>query len=457
MAKSQRRRLRTSKPRRLTLVMVSTALISLLGFAALPVATADAVVPATIAGTGSPFAAPAVTAWANSVAQSPYNLSVNYAPSSSGQGRYEFTNGTVDYAVSDTGYVDGSVATTIPSFPFAFIPLIGAGIAFVYNIPGLTQTLQLTSYTACLVMTGQVTNWDDPVFHQNGANVGLTLPNLAIVPVTESDSAGTNLTMEQYCIHEEPAVWAQYAQNEADTSPPSGVPISATNAGANWEAPPNGLNEQSTISVATNVLNNGGSIGFVQENYAEDEGFTGYALGVAEVENASGDFTLPTLIDATSALAYAEPLPDGLAELDFNGAGPNVYNPSTVSYLLTPTAGWAASKGDTMSQFVNYALTLGQRAAHNFGYASLGQSLEQYGLDIVQEDIPGAASETSAEIASCDLTPTEVQAGQTTPTCGSGPGTGTPEVPFALALPVAAFAVFGGSIALRRRRDTRVA
>ena len=77
-----------------------------------------------------------------------------------------------------------------------------------------------------------------------------------------------------------------------------------------------------------------------------------------------------------------------MAELDFNGAGPNVYNPSTVSYLLTPTEGWAPSKGDTMSQFVNYALTLGQQVARNFGYASLGQSLEQYGLDIVQEDIP---------------------------------------------------------------------
>lgn len=451
MANSQQLWLWPSKARRLTLAIVSTAVISLLGFAALPVATAGAVVPSTITGTGSPFAAPAVTAWANAVTESPYDLSVNYAPSSSGQGRYEFSNGTVDYAVSDTGY-----DSTPPPFPFAFIPLVGAGIAFVYNIPGLTQALQLTSYTACMVMTGQVANWDDPVFYENGANAGVTLPNLPIVTVTESDSAGTNLTMEQYCIDEQSAVWAQYAQNEADTSPPSGVPISATNAGANWEAPPNGLNEQSTISVATNVLNNGGSIGFVQENYAEDEGFTGYTLGVAEVENASGDFTLPSPIDATSALAYAEPLPDGLAELDFNGAGPNVYNPSTVSYLLTPTEGWAPSKGDTMSQFVNYALTLGQQVARNFGYASLGQSLEQYGLDIVQEDIPGAASETSAELASCDLTPTEVQAGQTSPTCGSGPGTGTPEVPFVVALPVAALGIFGGSVAIRRRRDSRV-
>jgi len=396
--------------------------------------------------------------WADFVGQSPYNLSVSYTPSSSNQGRYEFTTQAVDYAVTETGYANSSVGATPPSFPYTFIPLVGAGIAFMYNIPGLTQTLQLTSYSACLVTTGQVINWDDPVFHENGANAGITLPNRPVTPVTESDPAGTNLAMEQYCIDEQPAIWAQYAKNMSGTIPPSGVPISATTPGAEWEAPANGLDEASTSAVASNVTNTSGSIGFVEENYAADAGFTGSnpAQAVAQVENASGDFTLPTPVDATSALAYATPLPDGMAQLNFNGLGPNVYNPSTVSYLLTPTTGWFSVKGNTMSQFVNYALTLGQQAAQSLGYPSLGQSLEQYGLDTVQEDIPGAVPETASELAACDLTPAEVQAGQTTPTCGSGPGTGTPEVPFVLALPVAALGIFGGSVALRRCRDRRM-
>jgi hypothetical protein len=105
-----------------------------------------------------------------------------------------------------------------------------------------------------------------------------------------------------------------------------------------------------------------------------------------------------------------------------------------------------------MSQFVNDALTFGQQAAHSVGYASLGQFLEQDGLSIAQE-LPGAVPETAAVLATCDLTPAEVQAGQTTPTCDSGQGTGTPKVPFVLALPVAALGVFGGSLAFRRRRD----
>jgi hypothetical protein len=115
-----------------------------------------------------------------------------------------------------------------------------------------------------------------------------------------------------------------------------------------------------------------------------------------------------------------------------------------------------SAKGDTMSQFVNFALTVGQQLAPNYGYPSLGQSLEQLGLEIAHEGIPGAVPETDFELAECDLTVAEVQAGQTTPTCGSGPGTGTTEVPFVLALPVAALGILGGSVAFRRRRERQM-
>ena len=389
---------------------------------------------AGIAGNGSSFASPAVTNWANSVGRAPYNISVSYTPSSSGQGRFEFTNGTVDYAVSDTGYVSSSVGTTPPSFPFAFIPITAAGVAFMYNIPGLTQTLQLSSYTACLLLTGQIKNWDDPALKQNGANAGVTLPNLPVLPITESDPAGTNFVLEEYCIDEQPKVWAQYAQNVAGSPPPSGVPINATTPGSNWEAPGNGYDEQSTSAVASNIVNNAGAIGAVQENYATDSGFTGSnpAKAVAQMQNASGKFTLPSPVDVASALAYATQQPNGTHSLNFNGLGPNVYNPSTYSYLLTPTKGWATAKGATMSQFVNYVLTLGQQAAPKFGYASLGLSLERYGIDQVIANVPGAVDPTTAESAAyaCgDLTPTEVQAGQTTPTCGVTNGTPPPPPP----------------------------
>ena len=145
------------------------------------------------------------------------------------------------------------------------------------------------------------------------------------------------------------------------------------------------------------------------------------AKGVASVLNASGDYAQPTPVYVASALAYATQLPNGTHQLNSGGAGPHVYNPSTYSYLLTPTAGWQTSKGAVMSGFVNYVLTLGQAKSPSFGYASLGLSLERYGIDAVTADVPGAVKVTAAEQAgyACgDLTPSEVAAGQTTPTCG---------------------------------------
>ena len=112
--------------------------------------------------------------------------------------------------------------------------------------------------------------------------------------------------------------------------------------------------------------------------------------------NASGKYTQPTPVDVASALAYATQLNNGTHQLNFNGVGPNVYNPSTYSYLLAKTTGSDPAKGAVLSGFVNYALTLGQQPSPVFGYASLGLSLEQYGIKAVLADVPGAVAVTAA-------------------------------------------------------------
>lgn len=386
-------------------------------------------------GNGSSFAAPAVNSWTGNVLNSPYNLKLNYSPSSSGQGRYEFANQTTDFAVSDTGYVSGSLGTTPPSFPFIFVPITAAGVAFMYNIPNLTKTLQLSSYTACAALTGGITNWDDPQIAAD--NPGVTLPNLTIRPVTESDAAGTNYVLQEWCLDEQPALWAAFVhgQESQPSGVTDGVPLSPTAPTSNWPGiTPNGLDEATTTAVAGNIATSPGGIGIVQLQYAVDLGFTGSdpSKGVASVKNASGYYTQPSPVDVASALAYAKQLPDGTHVLDFSGVGKNVYNPSTYSYLLTPTTGWPPTKGAVMSGFVNYVLTLGQEGAPKIGYASLGLSLEQYGINAVTADVPGAVAPTKAEDAAyaCgDLTPSEVAAGQTTPTCGVTDATAPPPPP----------------------------
>jgi|GEM_PF-1805263 len=374
-------------------------------------------------GAGSSFAAPAIENFTKSVGPAPYSLNVNYSSTSSGDGRYEFANQTTDFAASDIAYGLGNTDTTPPSFHFNYIPITAGGIAFMYNIPGLGKTLQLSSYTACAILTGGITNWNDPAIAKD--NPGITMPTLTIRPVTESDSAGTNYVLEEWCIAEQPALWSAFAnqQNHQSGGPGDGVAISPTAPNSNWPGLPGGLDQQSTSGVAGNVATNAGAMGAVQVKYATDLGFGPGtpAKGIASVLNASGDYTQPTAVNVASALAYATQLDNGTHQLNFSGVGPNVYNPSTYSYLLTKTTGWDPKKGAVLSAFVNYSLTLGQEASPSFGYASLGLSLEQYGVKAVLANVPGAVAVTSAENAAyaCgDLTPAEVAQGRTTPVCG---------------------------------------
>ena len=93
----------------------------------------------TIIGSGSSFAGPEVLQWTADTAKSPYNLTVDYTSTSSGDGRFNFGNDTVDFAVSDIPYQSTAFDTKQPTFPFIYVPVTAGGLAFMYHINGLVQ------------------------------------------------------------------------------------------------------------------------------------------------------------------------------------------------------------------------------------------------------------------------------------------------------------------------------
>ncbi len=371
----------------------------------------------TIIGSGSSFAGPEVSQWSADTAKSPYNLTVDYTSTNSGDGRFNFGNNTVDFAVSDIPYQSTAFDTKQPTFTFIYVPVTAGGLAFMYNLPGLAKTVQLSSYSACAIMTGGVKMWNDPVIAAD--NPGLSLPAIAIHPVIRSDLAGTNFVLQEYCIREEPALWKAFVTSPVVVNNPSQVgDLSATDPRSDWPIFPTGIEASGSTAAANDVAvpNDTGYITAVETAYAIQRHFP-----TASVKNASGVYTQPSPVNVASALAYATQNSNGTHNLNFGGKGPHVYNPSTYSYLLSPTTGWSAAKGSVMSQFANYALTIGQQKATEIGYASLGLSLEQYGVNAMKQQVPGAVALTAQEQGSyaCgDLTVPEVQAGQTQPTCG---------------------------------------
>ena len=281
-------------------------------------------------GAGSSFAAPAIENFTHSVGVAPYNLNVNYSSTSSGDGRFEFASQTTNFAVSDIAYGLGWTDTTPPSFPFIYVPVTAGGIAFMYNIPGLTKTLQLSSYTACALLTGGITNWNDPALAKD--NPGVTLPNLTVRPVTESDSAGTNYVLEEWCLDEQPALWAAFANAQNHRSmggPGDGVQISARAklelARPPWWSRP-AEHQRCGRQHRHQRRCHWGSPAQVRHRILGSDRAR-RRREWRSVLNASGDYVQPTPVDVASALAYATQLNNGTHQLNFNGAGSECLQP----------------------------------------------------------------------------------------------------------------------------------
>ena len=172
---------------------------------------------------------------------------------------------------------------------------------------------------------------------------------MPVVPVTESDSAGTNYVLEEWCIDEQPALWAAFvaAQEAQSGGPTDGVAISATSPNSNWPGIKGGLDDQSTTAVTNDVVNNPGGIGAVQVKYAQDTGFYGTdpTKNVALVKNSTGDYTPPSPVDVASALAYATQLPNGTHQLNFNGAGSSRLQPLDVQLPVDADDGLVVQQG----------------------------------------------------------------------------------------------------------------
>jgi phosphate transport system substrate-binding protein len=390
------------------------ALAAALGAFALAGSVAPAAADVGLIGSGSSFAGIEFEEWTKNVAAPPYNMHVNYQSASSGQGRENFRDKVVDFAVTDIRYnkYDGK---TPDASTFDYVPVTAGGVAFMYNLakhgfgPG-SKPIQLSSFTACAIFTGSIPFWDDP--HIAAENPGVTLPHVPVTPVVRSDRAGTNYVMEEYCIQLHNDLYASFAAAVSRSSntyypdePTSDWPIVSPLIGAD------GSEKVADLVAGTNSE---GYVTAVETGYATRGGVR---YPVASVKNDKGAYVQPTERAVVTALSYAKQLPDGTHVLNFTPSDAAAYNPSTYSYMLVRLTGIDAAKGALTTQFAEYCLTIGQAEAPKLSYASIGRTLVLYGLERLKA-VPGYTPPTAAELAaipSADVVPSATNAAAASP------------------------------------------
>ncbi|MFE0633185.1 phosphate ABC transporter substrate-binding protein PstS [Streptomyces sp. NPDC058864] len=371
--------------------VAALSLLAALLFGATPAAAATYV---PISGAGSTWSQNAMDQWAANVRMD--NIKVLYNGTGSSDGRDQFRNGTVDFAVSEIPYgVAGSGAVdTPPRREYAYLPIAAGGTSFMYNltIAGKRVTdLRLSGEVIAKIFTGVIKTWNDPAIKADNPALASVLPARPVVPVVRSDGSGTTAQFSTWMSKQYPSLWDDYC-GRAGRSTPCGT---TSNYPRVWDSP--FVRQAGSNGVAGYVAQtrNVGTITYVEYSYAAST----TQSPVAKVLNKAGYYVEPTARSVAVALLKARIDEDGsspghltqnLGEV-YDDTDPRTYPLSSYSYMIVPTraeSNFTVQKGRTLGAFAYYFLCQGQRYVDKLGYSPLPVNLVQAGLDQVRK-IPG--------------------------------------------------------------------
>ncbi len=256
----------------------------------------------TLTETGSTLLYPLFNLWGPAYHQKYPNISLSTAGTGSGTGISQATAGTIDIGASDA-YLSPAQMAAKPGL--LDIPLAISAQMINYNLPGLNGNLKMSGKVLSEIYQGKVKTWNDPAIAK--LNPGVTLPSTAITALHRTDSSGDTFLFTQYLSKSDPNGWGKTVSFGTSVSFPA-IPNSASYEG-------NG-------GMVSGCKATPGCIAYIGISYKTQTQQAN--LGEAQLENASGNFELPTptTIEAEASSFVAKTPANGAISLIFGpGAG----------------------------------------------------------------------------------------------------------------------------------------
>jgi len=401
------------------------AAVAIAGAIAIPSAVAGASVVqaapyAAISGAGSSWSALLIDEWTAHVATAD-QLTVNFQPNGSAEGRQLYKEGVVDFAASDPPFRNGTdnldpngKESELPvAYGYSYVPDTAGGTAFMYHLDvggKLITNLRLSPKTIMEIFTGQITTWNNP---QIESDYGGTLPDIPIIPVVRSDGSGATYFLTRYFAHMFPAQWNAFCAKVTHGAVTTNCGQTEFYPTSGWN--PNTKAENGSTNMANFITSSyaNGAIGYDEYAYALNSGYP-----VVSVLNPAGYYVQPTASNVAVALTQAQinedPSSPNFLQQNLNDVytytDPRSYPLSSYSYLIVPrvTAGkplppaFQKPMGRSLSTFIDYFLCAGQGDAANLGYSPIPLNLVKGGLLQVTH-IPDAGSTPNpTTMAGCD-------------------------------------------------------
>lgn len=245
--------------------------------------------PATsLSETGSTLLYPLWNLWVGGYTQKYPKVSIQTAGTGSGVGITDATNGTANIGASDA-YLSPTEVSATPALKN--IPLAISSQLVTYNVPGVLSHLKLTGKLLSEIYQGTVTKWNDTAIAS--LNPGVTLPSIPIVTLHRSDSSGDTFLFTSFLSKTDPSGW--------------GTKI-AFNTTVAWPNAPGALGEMGNSGMVTGCKATPGCIAYVGVSYQTQALQAG--LGYAQLQNAKGQFEVPTPASITAeAAAFVKKTP----------------------------------------------------------------------------------------------------------------------------------------------------
>lgn len=320
-----------------------------------------------LTGAGATFPQPLIDACkAGFAADSGHSFT--YGGGGSGTGRGNSDKGVGDVNFSDTPHTASTRVSSV-----IHIPVVAAPIAVMYNLPNKSKTLNLSPNTLAGIFAGTITKWNDPaivadnnrsvttiiyrknadgsvkkdskgdpiVLRKDTRTVYYTLPNQTIKVVYRSDASGTQGNFTNYLAAVAPSIWTKAGNNAWSSTFPGDL-----NAPANLGRI-TGASGSAGVSVQAGKTPY--SITFAEKNFAKAQ-----KLGLANIQNAAGNFQAPDAAGTSAFLGAAEADANGFLKFNYKTTAAGAYPLGIVSYALvdTKTANAAAVKS-----LLNYLLS----------------------------------------------------------------------------------------------------
>jgi len=230
---------------------------------------------ANVTGAGSSFAFPIFSKWAGDY-QAKTNVGINYQSIGSGAGIKQVTAKTVDFGASDMPLQQEE----LDKAGLMQFPAIVGGVVPVYNLEGIASgQMKMTGEVLADIYLGKIKKWNDPAI--KAINPGLTLPDLAILPVHRADGSGTTFIFTNYL-----------SKVNKDWKDKVG-----TGTAVAWTG---GVGGKGNEGVAANVSKIKGALGYVEYAYVKQA-----KMAFMQMKNRDGAFVMPESKAFQAAAAYA--------------------------------------------------------------------------------------------------------------------------------------------------------